>query len=256
MAFDIQNHILIKYIPESDISEITIPEGVTAIGECAFYGCKNIRKVILPESVISIRKCAFWNCHYLESILLPESLTFIGTMALHCCYSLKELTIPEALTTIEPLAFGNWLNMITLTFIRNHRKIKITLHNPWNSYADENQLAYFIESPCFKNFSALKPKFKIPLAVGYYETDEQISAYLKRSIKKAVTFAIDAGDCELLADLLQTGFITKNNIDFMIQHAIEDTQEYGNPEAQVMLTNYKHKHFTSDISEISRKFRL
>ncbi|MBR1555085.1 MAG: leucine-rich repeat domain-containing protein [Oscillospiraceae bacterium] len=256
MAFDIQNHTLIKYLEESSLSEIIIPDGITTIGEYAFCGCKNIRKVIFPESVTSIRKCAFWNCCHLESVLLPESLTFIGTRAFHCCYNLKEVTIPESVTHIDPLAFGNWMNFITLIFIRNHRKIKITLHNPWNSYTAENQLAYFIESPCFKNFSALKPEFKVPIALGYYETDEQISAYLKRGIRKAVIFAIDAGDCELLADLLKTGFITKKNIDFMIQYAIEDTQKYGEPESQIMLTNYKHEHFPSDISEISRKLRL
>ena len=256
MAFDIQNHILTKYTEETGISEVVIPDGITRIGEYAFYGCKNIKKIMLPETVTSIGKCAFWNCHCLESIPLPESLTFIGTRAFQCCYNLKELIIPEAVTRIEPLAFGNWMNLTTLTFVRNHRNIKIILHNPWNSYTAEGHLADFIESSCFENFSALKPEFKIPLAAGYYETDAQISAYLKRNIKKAVTFAIDAGDCELLADLLQTGFITKNNIDFMIQYAIEDTQKYGSPEAQIMLTNYKHEHFTSDISEISRKLRL
>lgn len=256
MAFDIQNHILTKYIEEPNTSEIIIPDGITTVEEYAFYKCRNIRKVIFPESVTSIRKYAFWNCHCLESVSLPESLTFIGTMAFHCCYSLKELTIPESVTHIEPLAFGNWLNTITLTFIRNHRNIKIILHNPWNSYTAEEHLADFIESPCFKNFSALKPEFKVPLAVGYYETDEQIYAYLKRSIKRAIAFAIDAGDSELLTDLLKTEFITKKNIDFMIQYAIEDMQKYGNPEFQIMLMNYKHEYFPSGISEISRKLRL
>ncbi len=256
MAFDIQNHVLKKYIEEPDISEVTVPDGVTAVGEYAFYQCRSIRKVILPDGVTAIGKGAFWDCRYLESIHIPDSLISVGTMAFQCCYSLPELTLPASVREISPLAFGDWNNAMQIIFLRNGRKLKITLSSPWASYTPEERLADFIANPCFKTFSLLKPEFKIPLSVGWYDTDEQIGAYLKRIIKKAVVFAIDGEDAGMLAELLNTGFVTKKNIDFLIQYAIEDMQKFGNPEFQIMLTNYKHQHFPSDISGIGRKLKL
>ncbi len=256
MAFDIQNQVLKKYTEELGITEVIIPDGVTKIGDASFCQCRKIQKVILPDSVTAIGKCAFWNCYDLESIYIPDSVISIGARAFQCCYSLSEMTIPESVKEIGSVAFGDQTDAIKLTFLRNHRKMKITLKNPWNLYAPEEHLADFIAKPCFKNFSLLKPEFKIPFSVGWYNTDKQISAYLKRIIKKAVIFAIDRDDTEMLSDLLDTGFITKKNIDFLIQYAIEDMQKFGNPEFQVMLTDYKYQHFPSDISDISRKLKL
>ena len=57
----------------SEISEITIPEGVTSIGDYAFYGCKRLTTVNLPNSLVSIGKGAFSNCPSLKSVNLENS---------------------------------------------------------------------------------------------------------------------------------------------------------------------------------------
>ncbi len=58
---------------------ITIPEGVTRIGEQVF-GKKNtyVTKVVLPESVTAISKEAFMRCSLLSELNLPEGIEEIG----------------------------------------------------------------------------------------------------------------------------------------------------------------------------------
>lgn len=92
----------------SDITEITIPEGVTSIGDYAFYGCANLKKVNLPSSLKEIGKGAFGNCMALESIdlgstgvkTLPERV-FAGSL------KLAGVTLPGGLEKVGREAFSH-----------------------------------------------------------------------------------------------------------------------------------------------------
>lgn len=57
----------------SEITEITIPEGVTKIGAYAFLGCAQLTSVTLPASLKEIDKSAFAGCVSLNSINLAET---------------------------------------------------------------------------------------------------------------------------------------------------------------------------------------
>ena len=46
----------------SNVNELTIPEGVTSIGNFAFYNCSSAYNVTIPESVVSIGVQAFSKC--------------------------------------------------------------------------------------------------------------------------------------------------------------------------------------------------
>ena len=59
MGFKIENGVLKEYIKEDGVTEVTIPDSVTSIGEWAFYNCKSLTSVTIPESVTSIEKMAF-----------------------------------------------------------------------------------------------------------------------------------------------------------------------------------------------------
>ncbi len=48
-----------------DKADVTIPEGVVAIGEDAFYWCKSLESIVIPDSVTSIEDYAFSNCNSL-----------------------------------------------------------------------------------------------------------------------------------------------------------------------------------------------
>ena len=75
--------------------EITIPDGVDAIGEGAFEECAAF-EINLPEGLMLIGKRAFANAKYLERINFPVSLKVIEDEAFLGCEQL-DVTIPPSI---------------------------------------------------------------------------------------------------------------------------------------------------------------
>ena len=90
-----------------NLQKITIPSSITTIGEATFSGCNGITDIILPEGVTSIGIAAFGGCENLESVSLPDSLITIGGSAFTYCPNLKNISIPEGVTVIEDGTFSN-----------------------------------------------------------------------------------------------------------------------------------------------------
>ena len=111
--FRIENGKLIEcYKIEGDI---VIPEGVTHIGDKAFYRGMKVTSITIPEGVVSIGDWSFDNCTRITELKLPESLTSIGQYAFNGCLSLTELTIPDNVTSIGMHAFIS-CDYITVNF--------------------------------------------------------------------------------------------------------------------------------------------
>ena len=89
----------------SELTSITIPEGVTNIASYAFGECSGVKSISIPSSVTSIDTYAFLNCESLTSIEIPASVTSIGKGMFKGCSSLTEVTIPTGVTSIGASAF-------------------------------------------------------------------------------------------------------------------------------------------------------
>ena len=74
--------------------EVTIPDGVTSIGACAFYNCTGLTSINIPDGVTRIGSSAFFECAELTSIKIPSSVTSIGDLAFSACNKLPEITVP------------------------------------------------------------------------------------------------------------------------------------------------------------------
>ncbi len=102
-----------KYI--SDIKTIKISNGVTNIGDFAFYTCDNLTNITIPDSVTSIGADAFCFCRNLTSVTIPDSLTSIGADAFWYCENLTNITIPDSVTSIGGYAFCGCKNLTSIT---------------------------------------------------------------------------------------------------------------------------------------------
>ena len=91
----------------SGLTSITIPNSVTSIGECAFCGCRGMTSITIPNSVKSIGDGAFQNCSGLTSITIPNSVKTIGEGAFYSCSGLTSITMGNSVMSIGSVAFTN-----------------------------------------------------------------------------------------------------------------------------------------------------
>lgn len=103
------------YANRADIISIVVTEGVTKIGDYAFYGYSNLTSVQLPDSLESIGNYAFKNCGKLSEITLPEKVSAIGESAFYGC-GLAEIAIPSSVTEIADYSFARNTGLKNITF--------------------------------------------------------------------------------------------------------------------------------------------
>ena len=99
---------------EDKITSVEIKDGVSYIGEEAFFYCQNITSVTIPSSVTSIESGAFDLCTGLPQITIPNSVINIEASAFYGCRQLTEITIPN-ITNIKASTFGSCKGLKTIT---------------------------------------------------------------------------------------------------------------------------------------------
>jgi len=132
------------------ITNVTIPSGVTNIGEFAFAECSSLLTITvdtlngvfssafgvlfnrsqtmliqcpsgkgggytIPNSVTSIGAGSFLRCLSLTNVTIPSSITNIDDYAFNQCFSLTSITIPNSVTTIGDGAFANCLSLTNIS---------------------------------------------------------------------------------------------------------------------------------------------
>lgn len=112
-----------------EISTVHLPNGLTRIGDLAFYGCTALKSVSMPDSVTevgwyafsgctgltmldlssklkTIEDGGFRECTSLPAVRLPGSLTSIGYQGFYRCQSLTEITVPASVTDLGISVFS------------------------------------------------------------------------------------------------------------------------------------------------------
>ena len=134
------------------LTNVTIGNSVTSIGDYAFYSCSAITSIEIPNSVTSIGYGAFQNCTGLTSIvvdegnsvydsregcnaiietatntlirgsgntIIPNGVTSIMEYAFNGCTGLTSITIPNSVTSIGRYAFRNCKELTDIYFASN-----------------------------------------------------------------------------------------------------------------------------------------
>ena len=87
------------------IVTLSLGSDVTRIGKSAFGSCKGLTSVIIPNNVTDIDDGAFSGCIDLETISFGSGVTRIGMYAFQGCTSLSSVNLPDNLTIIGEEAF-------------------------------------------------------------------------------------------------------------------------------------------------------
>ena len=74
---------------QGEIIKVVIAEGVTGIGDYAFYNFQHAVSIDIPESAIQIGEHSFSHCETLQDITISKYTTKLGSYAFEACHSLK-----------------------------------------------------------------------------------------------------------------------------------------------------------------------
>ena len=97
----------------TNISSVTIPDGVSVISEGLFQGCTNLRSATLSNSTSTIGRYAFSGCSNLQGFTIPESVSSIEYGAFEDCTNLLSITIPGSVTSCS-IAFDGCTNLASI----------------------------------------------------------------------------------------------------------------------------------------------
>ncbi len=87
------------------ITSVIIENGVTSIGDFAFYGCSKLKSVTIADTVTRIGYAAFTRCTGLTDVTIPNSVKTISDFAFKGCSWLVNIRIGNGLTSIGEQAF-------------------------------------------------------------------------------------------------------------------------------------------------------
>ena len=99
----------------SGLTSLTLPAGIKWIGSSAFNGCSGLTSLTLPDGIVFIDSRAFCGCSGLTSLNLPAGITSIGDDTFQGCSGLTSLTLPAGITRIGSYAFLNCSGLTSLT---------------------------------------------------------------------------------------------------------------------------------------------
>lgn len=94
-----------SYAFEADynITNVTLPDTITLIGEGAFMDCSSLSCINIPETVGGIDRGAFVACTSLTEMTLPASVQYVREEAFTACESMTSLTVEN-----PELAYESW----------------------------------------------------------------------------------------------------------------------------------------------------
>ena len=100
-----------------------IEDGITNVGDHAFFECSNLSDVTIPDSVTAIEDYAFYKCYSLTEFTIPSSVTWIGAFAFFGCKRMTGLTIPEGVAQIGAQAFDDCSHLAIVYIPRSVKSI-------------------------------------------------------------------------------------------------------------------------------------
>ena len=103
------------YQVHTALTDVTIDADITSMGSLAFAYCSALKNVTLGDGVREISDYAFAWCEQLEHLTLGNGIQTIGERAFNNCFVLDNVTLPASLTSIGECSFLGCKNLHQIT---------------------------------------------------------------------------------------------------------------------------------------------
>lgn len=97
-TYEVKNNCLIK----KDEKEVVLgcktsvlEEGITSIGNQAFFGMNKLEEIYFPSSLVKISDYAFSNCSSLSELVITKNITSIGNNAFTGCSNIASILVDD-----------------------------------------------------------------------------------------------------------------------------------------------------------------
>lgn len=107
-----------------NIENIVIEEGVTSIGNYAFYSFTSAKTVTLPSTLEYLGEYSFSECKALLAVEIPESVGYIGEFCFRYCSSLKSANVPKSFSYIPKGIFALCFKLTDVSLPDSYSEIR------------------------------------------------------------------------------------------------------------------------------------
>lgn len=160
------------------LSTLTVPAGITSLGDAAFSECLNLREVTVEGEIDTLSLMLFRDCNQLQTISLPATVTTVEQSAFSGCTALKTVffrgkdhSVITFAATNDPIRNAVWYD----DAVRG-------VSGPWEYAAHSDGTATVIA------YTANSPAVTVPSQLdGYAVTAVGEKAFFKNRILETVT---------------------------------------------------------------------
>lgn len=151
---------------KSSVKSVSLPDGLTSIGNSAFFGCDGLANIKFPKSLTRIGEQAFEYCHGLTEVIIGIGVTDIGYKAFTYCNGLTRVTISASVEKCDFSAFHGTPNLRFITVDKNNKSysndscgvlynkdMSVLIQYPAGSTETEYRISEKTEQICIYAFS-------------------------------------------------------------------------------------------------------
>lgn len=144
----------------NNIKKIIIGDGITTVGDWAFYECENLSQISFSNTLSQIGVRSFYGCKSLTYLKLPNGLVDIEKGAFNSCTGVVRVDLPKSLKSIGMSAFMNIPKMRAVTIGENVESI-----GDYAFFGDTSLAGVYFEGD-------------IPQSLGYYMLTDISEEYM------------------------------------------------------------------------------
>ena len=115
------------YWASNSITSVVISEGITTIGEGAFYGMERMLEISLPNTLRTIGDSSFFNAKNLQEIYMPDSVTTVGDQVFRYCSGLQSVRLSPNINYLGFYTFGDCTGLTSVRLPKNITEIDDSL---------------------------------------------------------------------------------------------------------------------------------